>query len=130
MTRQALCSVAAGIWTLTAIAAAPPDRISFNRDVRPIMSDTCFRCHGPDRNAHKELTAAQRDVLRRWIEEGAAYEGHWAYQPVKRPPVPAVADASGIKNPNDNFIRDGLTRAGLTPASEADRRTLLRRATL
>src|SRR5262245_66150307 len=53
MTRQALCGVAAGIWTLTSLAAAPPDRISFNRDVRPIMSDTCFRCHGPDRNARR-----------------------------------------------------------------------------
>jgi len=179
MMRQALCSVAAGIWTLT--AAAPPDRISFNRDVRPIMSDSCFRCHGPDRNArkadlrldirdeatkatrsgrtpivpgdpdqseiirrvfstganvmppayaHKTLTEAQKNVIRRWIAEGAAYEGHWAYQPVRRPPVPAVADASRIKNPIDNFIQDGLARAGLTPASEADRRTLFRRATL
>src|SRR5262245_40371347 len=181
MTRQALCGVAAGIWTLTSLAAAPPDRISFNRDVRPIMSDTCFRCHGPDRNArkadmrldirdeatqptrsgrtpivpgdpdqseiirrvfstganvmppkdaHKELTEAQKNVIRRWIAEGAVYEGHWAYHPVKRPPVPAVADASGIRNPIDNFIQDGLARAGLTAASEADRRTLLRRATI
>src|SRR5215813_2310433 len=181
MTRQALCGVAAGICTLTAAAAAPPDRISFNRDVRPIMSDTCFRCHGPDRNArkadmrldlrdeatkptrsgrtpivpgdadrseivarvfstgpsvmppkyaHKELTQAQKDVIRRWVAEGAVYEGHWAYQPVRRPPVPDVAGSSRVQNPIDRFIQSGLGRAGLAPADEAGRRTLLRRATL
>src|SRR5919204_7036101 len=129
------------------VAGAQSDRISFNRDIRPIMSDTCFRCHGPDRNArkaemrldirdeaikptrsghvpivpgepdkseiitrifstganvmppksaHKELTQAQKEIIRRWVAEGAVYEGHWAFQPVKRPAVPAVADASRI----------------------------------
>src|SRR5262245_35445073 len=181
MMRQALCGVAAGICTLTVVGAAPPDRISFNRDIRPIMSDTCFRCHGPDRNArkadlrldvrdeatrprrsgrtpivpgdpekseivarvfatgtnvmppkyaHKELTQAQKEVIRRWVAEGAVYEAHWAYHPVTRPPIPAVADASRIKNPIDQFVQDGLGRAGLTPATEADGRTLLRRVTL
>src|SRR5262245_31991166 len=181
MMRQALCGVAAGICTLTVVGAAPPDRISFNRDIRPIMSDTCFRCHGPDRIArkadmrldvreeatsptrskhipivpgapekseiiarifaegatvmppkstHKELTQAQKETIRRWIADGAIYEGHWAYQPVKRPAVPAIADASRIKNPIDNFIQDRLRLDALTPAAEADKRTLLRRVTL
>jgi hypothetical protein len=109
--------------------AADQDRVSFNRDIRPIMSDTCFRCHGPDRNvrmagmrldlreeairptrsgqtpivpgdadtseiiarifasgpramppaaAHKALTPQQKTTIRRWVEEGAVYEGHWA----------------------------------------------------
>src|SRR5262252_5705795 len=138
MMRQLLCLV-----TICAAAsgasAAEPDRVTFNRDIRPIMSDTCFRCHGPDRAArkaemrldlreeatratrsgripivpgdpdksevirrifstgaavmppkstHKELTPAQKDTIRRWIADGAVYEGHWAYQPVKRPAVP------------------------------------------
>src|SRR5262249_60657401 len=62
MMRQLLCGAAAGIWALTVVAAAPPNRISFNRDVRPIMSDTCFRCHGPDRNARKaEMRLDLRD---------------------------------------------------------------------
>src|SRR5262249_8311718 len=158
MMRQLLCGAAAGIWALTVVAAAPPNRISFNRDVRPIMSDTCFRCHGPDRNArkaemrldlrdeatkptrsgrtpivpgdadrseivagvfsrgrsvmpptyaHKELTRAKKDVIRRGVAEGAVYEGHWAYQPVRRPPVPDVAGSSRVQNPIDRFIQSG-----------------------
>src|SRR5437867_5799047 len=129
---------------------AEPARVGFNRDVRPIMSDTCFRCHGPDRNArmagmrldireealkptrsgrtpivpgdpdkseiiarifasgaramppasaHKELTDKQKDTLRRWVAEGAVYEGHWAYQPVARPAVPAIFGRSPTRNP-------------------------------
>ena len=162
------------------VAPPEPERISFNRDVRPIMSDTCFRCHGPDKNArmagmrldireeairparsgrtpivpgdpdkseiigrifasgamvmppasaHKELTGKEKDTIRRWVAEGAVYEGHWAYQPVARPAVPP-GDPSRTKNPIDNFIQDRLRRARLTPAPPADPRTLLRRVTL
>ena len=163
--------------TISVQAAAEPGRVSFNRDVRPIMSDTCFRCHGPDRNArmagmrldirdealkptrsgrtpivpgdpdkseiiarisasgarvmppaaaHKELTQKQKDTLRRWVTEGAVYEGHWAYQPVARPAVPVALDPNRTKNPIDNFIQDRLRRDNLTPASRADQRTELR----
>ena len=177
---QFLCVVAACI-AAAGVMAAQSDRPTFNRDIRPIMSDTCFRCHGPDRvarkadmrldirdeaikptrsgripivpgdpdkseiiarmfaegasvmppkSAHKDLTQAQKDTIRRWVAEGAVYEGHWAYQPVKRPTVPAVADASRIKNPIDQFIQNRLSREGLTPANEVDKRTLLRRVTL
>lgn len=142
------------------------------------MSDTCFRCHGPDASsrmaglrldlreeaisrktqsgrlalvpgrpdeseiivrvfstskarvmppvaAHKDLTEKQKQTLRRWVLEGAKYEGHWAWQPVRKPPVPA-----GAGHPVDAFILDRLAREGLKPAPEADRRTLLRRVTL
>ena len=150
-------------------------QVRFNRDIRPIMAETCFRCHGPDKSsrmagmrldirdealkpnpdgtvpivpgdpdksaiiqrifapgtrvmpppyAHKELTAAQKDTIRRWVAEGAKYEGHWAYQPVQRPPVPA-----GV-NPIDYFIRERLARDGLKPSPEADKHTLIRRVTL
>ena len=58
--RQVLRLVAGGFCTVTALAfstssaqAQAPERVSFNRDMRPIMSDTCFRCHGPDSNARK-----------------------------------------------------------------------------
>src|SRR5262249_43679567 len=59
-----------------------------------------------------------------WIVEGAVYEKHWSYEPVKRPTPPRPG------NPIDAFIQDRLARDGLKPSSEADRRTLLRRVTL
>jgi hypothetical protein len=162
--------LAAAMWT-----AAGNAQVRFNRDIRPIMADTCFRCHGPDKSsrmagmrldlrdealkpnrsgvtpivpgdpdksaiiarvfakdarimppafAHKELSAAQKDTIKRWVAEGAKYEGHWAYQPVQRPAV--AADG----NPIDGFIRERLVREGLKPSPEADRRTLARRVTL
>jgi Protein of unknown function (DUF1553)/Protein of unknown function (DUF1549)/Planctomycete cytochrome C len=150
--------------------------VRFNRDIRPIMSDTCFRCHGPDQrarmaglrldirdeavkktrsgvtpivpsdpdrsavvervfaansakimppqSAHKELTAAQKEIIRRWIAEGAAYEKHWSYEPVKRAQPP-----SPNRNAIDAFIVERLHREGLELSPEADRRTLLRRVT-
>ncbi len=163
--------------------AAKDETVSFNRDIRPIMSDTCFRCHGPDKSsrmagmrldirdeavktlkdgntpivpgnptksaivtrvfaadpakrmpplyAHKELTKDQQDKIRRWVAQGAVYEGHWAYQPVARPAVPEVADARApIRNPIDNFIQERLRKDGLAPSPEADRRSLIRRVTL
>ncbi|MEO8126521.1 MAG: PSD1 and planctomycete cytochrome C domain-containing protein [Bryobacteraceae bacterium] len=147
------------------------------------MSDTCFRCHGPDKSsriagfrldireealkplkdgaipivpgdpeksaivqrifaptvarrmppqsAHKELTGKQKDTFRRWVAEGAVYEGHWAYEPVRRPRAPELADSKAPPhNPIDNFIQDRLVREGLTASPEADRRTLIRRVTL
>ena len=160
--------------TFSAASAA----VSFNRDIRPIMADTCFRCHGPDKNsrmanlrldlrdeaikpnkkgdtpivpgnaqaslivqrifsanaamvmpprhAHKELSAAQKETIRQWVEEGAVYEGHWMYQPIRRP----VAPGSAGGHPIDSFIAQRLASAGLTASPEADRRTLLRRVTL
>ncbi|HXK03464.1 MAG TPA: DUF1549 domain-containing protein, partial [Verrucomicrobiae bacterium] len=166
--RGALCA-------LLVFAARGHAQVQFNRDIRPIMSETCFRCHGPDKSsrmagmrldirdealkptargvtpivpgdpdksaiiqrifaagprimppafAHKELTQAQKETIRRWVAEGAKYEGHWAYQPIRRPEVPA-----GV-NPIDYFIGERLARAGLHFSPEADRRTLIRRVTL
>ena len=48
----------------------------------------------PPASAHKELTAQQKETLRRWVAEGAVYEGHWAYQPVARPGVPNASNPS------------------------------------
>jgi hypothetical protein len=78
----------------------------------------------PPAFAHKDLTIQQKDTVRRWVAEGATYQGHWAYMPVTRPAVP-----SG-DNPIDYFVQARLSQAGLTPAPEADRRTLIRRVTL
>jgi hypothetical protein len=164
-------------WVLAlAVAACAHSEVRFNRDIRPIMAETCFRCHGPDKSSrmagmrldlrdeatrpnargvvpivpgdpeksaiiqrifapgarvmpppsiHKELTPAQKDLIKQWVAEGAKYEGHWAYQPVQR-----LTPPSGGANPIDPFIQARLEREGLQPAPEADRRTLIRRLSL
>ena len=87
------------------------------------------------------VPAEQVAILKRWVEEGAkgpateeavaggpVKSSHWSFQPVKRLPVPAVADA--VRNPIDNFVRARLAKEGLKPSPEADKITLLRRVTL
>ena len=184
-----LMLVCAGSLSGRRARAKDTETVSFNRDIRPIFSDTCFRCHGPDKNsrkaglrldireeaivkrksgvtpivpgkpeeseiirrifasdeleqmppkeAHKTLTAKQKELIRRWVAEGAIYEGHWAYRQISRPAVPeapALANAPirnpPIRNPIDAFIQARLAKEGLQPSPEADRRTLIRRVSL
>ena len=66
----------------------------------------------PPPEANKHLTDRQKDLLKRWIAQGAAYEPHWAYVAPQRPPVPAVADAGWVKNPIDAFVRQGAGSQG------------------
>ena len=173
--------LAAACLSAVGLVAAQTNRISFNHDIRPIMSDTCFRCHGPDKNsrmagmrldireeainpirsgripivpgdpdkseiierifadgarimppayAHKTLTQKQKDTIRRWVSEGAVYEGHWAYQPLQRPAVPESGEALPAKNPIDNFIQSRLKQDGIAASKESDKHTLLRRVTI
>ncbi|HWA97129.1 MAG TPA: DUF1553 domain-containing protein [Pirellulales bacterium] len=161
-------------------AEAPSQRLSYNRDIRPILSDKCFRCHGPDA-AHRqadlrldrredavsqkgacraivpgkpheselyrraaspeaeermppadsglELSAEQIAVLKRWIEEGAEYEPHWAFVGPKRAPIPA-GDDGWSRNPIDRFVLANLERLGIKPSAEATPEALIRRVTL
>ena len=164
---------------LTTVAATAAERVQFNRDIRPIFSDTCFACHGPDESKnkgklrldtleaarkggksgepaivpgqpdrssvmkrllttdpddhmppaefHKVLSSAQVETVRRWIAEGAEYQGHWAFQLPRKATAPAIP-AGG--NAIDGFVAATLAEKGLTPNPEADRATLLRRAAL
>src|SRR5207249_984115 len=138
--------------------AAAGGKFDFARDIRPILSANCFKCHGPDdgqrqaelrldtkdgafadRDGHfplvagkldesevwkritssdpdqrmppadsgKSLTEAQVALIRKWIEEGAAWSVHWAFVPPQRPALPVVADAAQqawVRNPIDAFI--------------------------
>jgi hypothetical protein len=74
----------------------------------------------PPKFSEKVLTEAQKETIRRWVAEGAVYEGHWAYQPIKRPPVPEVAATpdAPVRNPIDAFIQQRLASAGLKPSPE------------
>lgn len=83
----------------------------------------------PPRAAHKELSPRQKELIRQWVAEGAEYEGHWSYTPVRRPEPPAVERAT-LRTPIDNFIQSRLKQEGLPVSPEADKRTLLRRVTL
>jgi hypothetical protein len=84
----------------------------------------------PPPEAGPPLSAAQIDLLNRWIAAGAAYEPHWAYVPPVRPAVPAVRDAAWPRNDIDRFILARLEAEGLAPQPEADRATLARRLAL
>src|SRR3974390_956757 len=142
-------------------AAAPkPDphtnsSVLFNRDVRPVLTDNCFACHGfdaskrkadlrldnadgataihkgkqaikpndlegselwrrinstdpkvhmPPPESGKKLKPEQIALLRQWIEAGAVYQKHWAFEPPVRPEAPQVGDASWPRNDIDRFI--------------------------
>ncbi|TWT73427.1 Planctomycete cytochrome C [Posidoniimonas polymericola] len=67
------------------------------------------------------------DLLRRWIEQGAEWSNHWAFEPMQRPEAPEVEDAEWSANPIDAFVYAKLDEHHLRPAAQADRRTLARR---
>ncbi len=75
----------------------------------------------------KGLSDVDRQVLRRWIAQGAKWEGHWAFLPIGRPQPPAVDPSLKPKNPIDQFILQALGEHHLTPSPQADPITLMRR---
>src|SRR3954451_1572130 len=75
------------------------------------------------------LTPKQIDLLRRWIDEGAKWDTHWAYVPPKRPELPPVRQTTWVRNPIDQFILARLEREGLAPSPDAAKDVLLRRLT-
>lgn len=82
----------------------------------------------PPPDAHKQpITDEERQLLTRWIRQGARYQPHWAFVPPERPPVPVVSDESWVRGPIDRFVLDRLESEGLSPSAEADRQTLIRR---
>ena len=83
----------------------------------------------PPPSSHLELSAQEKETIRRWIEQGAAYESHWSLLQPKRPVLPtlALSDASATRHPIDAFVRDRLLKEGMKVNSKADRETLLRR---
>jgi Protein of unknown function (DUF1553)/Protein of unknown function (DUF1549)/Concanavalin A-like lectin/glucanases superfamily/Planctomycete cytochrome C len=157
--------------------SSPPEKpVDFNRDIRPILSDACFTCHGPEEDSRRgnlrldtkddvfadrggyrlivpgdsaasrlyqrlsskqrpmppassgrALTAKQIERFHEWIDQGAKWQSHWAFDPPKRPALPEVKDRSWPANPIDYFILARLEAEGLKPSAEADKATLLRR---
>jgi hypothetical protein len=81
----------------------------------------------PPSSAKKTLTDAEKALLKRWIEEGAEYQRHWAFVVPKRPALPAVKDKGWVRNPIDQLLLARMEKEGLKPTPEADRYTLARR---
>ncbi len=75
------------------------------------------------------LTKAQIETLRTWINQGAEWKKHWAFEKPTRPQVPAVKNSAWVSSPIDAFILAGLEKAKLSPAAPADKVRLLRRVT-
>jgi len=84
----------------------------------------------PPAKSGKKLTSAQVDLIKRWIDEGAKWETHRAFQKPVRPQLPTVKDSSWPKNEIDRFVLKKLEDENLSPSPEADKATLVRRATL
>ena len=80
----------------------------------------------PPPSSPKPLTDTERDLLRQWITQGAEYQEHWAFMPIRRPEVPSDSAA----NPIDAFVQAELKKHNLQPSPEADAATLIRRVSL
>jgi mono/diheme cytochrome c family protein len=75
------------------------------------------------------LTEREISLLKQWIQDGAAWESHWSFEPVSKAQPPAVSDQKWVRNPIDAFVLNRLEAAGLTPAPPASKLALLRRVT-
>jgi hypothetical protein len=159
------------IATLAVSFAGAQDTVDFNRDIRPILSDKCIFCHGPDKKhrgadlrldieesakdfaiaehdpddsalierieskdrselmpppeSGKKLTEQEKQLLRRWIDEGAVWSEQWAYVAPAKHAIPSV-DSDWPLNWIDQFILDRMPE-GIQPNPDTDQVTLLRR---
>src|SRR5581483_6516422 len=108
--------------------AVVPGKLDESELVRRITSEDASEIMPPPEKG-KPLSQAQIALLKRWVEQGAPWASHWAFTAPRRPAVPVIPNAE-LPNPIDAFIRARLAKEGLTPAGEADKRTLIRRVTL
>src|SRR5262245_55064216 len=97
--------------------------------VRRISSAEAAKVMPPPKSNHR-LTSQQIELLRRWIDQGAKWGRHWAFEKPQRPPLPTVQDSRWQRNPIDQLVLARLEAEGLKPSPEAERTTLIRRLTL
>ncbi|MDP6468819.1 MAG: PSD1 and planctomycete cytochrome C domain-containing protein [Pirellulaceae bacterium] len=95
--------------------------------LRMVSEDDDERMPPPDSN--KTVTPEEVELIRRWIEQGAAYQSHWSFVPLAKV-TPPPASAQRVVNDIDRFVLARLERDGFQPSPQADRRTLIRRVTL
>ncbi len=156
------------------------DEVQFNRQIRPILAEYCFQCHGPDASKRqgdlrldleqsakeqalggaleselyqriisddedarmpppatgKRLSPKEIALLRQWLKEGAHYQGHWAFEPILKPEVPAQLgnvpepDTERYFSDIDPFVAKGLASRGLRMTESIGRQQWIRRATI
>ncbi len=161
-----------------------PDVVDFNFHIKPILSDKCFQCHGPDANKRKAdlrfdvqqsaygelpenpgkfaivpgspdksevifriysenqadqmpppesnltMSENEKQLLKKWIEQGAVYKQHWAFEPPQKTDPPSIANPNLAANEIDNFILARLEAHSITPAPRAHGEQLIRRLSL
>ena len=163
------------------VLAAPPATVDFARDIRPILSDTCYHCHGPDQEnqqadlrldlkqslyqkhdgqvlvlpgdaknsllyqritatdpavamppeeAQVRLSSEQKELIKTWIEEGAVWKDHWAFEAPVQVSLPKVASDPWVSNEIDAFVLAKMKERGITPSKVASKEKLIRRVTL
>ena len=168
------------ITLLAQFSQAEEKQLDFNRDVRPILSDKCYHCHGPDTatreadlrfdvessakddrggyvvikpgdpdaseliarittddpellmppaGSERSLSAAERQTLVTWVQQGAQWQQHWAFVPPQQSELPTTDNQSWSRNAIDHFILKRLEDGGLQPSPETSRETWLRRVT-
>ena len=157
------------------------DIVNYNFDVKPILSDKCYTCHGPDDKARQadlrldfvngisdflnndtnhsiidlnnpqsseiikriysndkgyfmpppesnlKLSVNEKEILKKWIEQGAKWDSHWSYNKPEYPKPPETSHSAWINNEIDNFISKKFDQKGLTPSEPASKEILLRR---
>ncbi len=161
-----------------------PEVVDYNFHIKPLLSDRCYKCHGPDANKRKaglrldletsayeelpenpgnfaivrghpeqsqlyrhiisedpdimmpppdsklRLNAYEKDLIKKWIDQGGKYQKHWAFiAPVKRD-IPKVAGDTWSQNEIDDFVLEKLVANNLHPSSQAQTETLIRRISL
>ncbi|WP_425615327.1 PSD1 and planctomycete cytochrome C domain-containing protein [Anatilimnocola sp. NA78] len=84
----------------------------------------------PPPKSNRKVTKQQIELLKQWIDSGAIWGKHWAYETPQRPALPAVKNAAWLKNPLDHFLLAKLESEGLSPSPPAPKETLIRRVTL
>lgn len=159
-----------------------PDSIDFSFHIKPILSDRCFACHGPDKNAvegglslnkpedayaaigedkdryaivpgdlekselikrifeedpamkmpppdsNLSLSDYEKELLKKWVEQGAEYKKHWAFVPPVSPLVPVIENDEWSQNEIDKFVQEKLRLQGFLASKKAAKEQLIRRA--
>ncbi len=162
-----------------------PDQVSYNFHIRPILSDKCFKCHGPDKNkreaglrldipdsafaplketkgsfafvpykpeeseVYKRITSTDSAyfmptpsshlgvlssyeiaLFKKWINQGAKYEKHWAFEKPVKAPLPSIDHKEKTVNEIDYFVFSKQEQMGLTNNEQSDKERLLKRVSL